>query len=70
VTIDPTWGDQRVFRYYRACLATVQNNGAGEGCDIARFRAANTAIETRLRQKLPGLMQRIDAFYPDSGSQP
>jgi hypothetical protein len=70
VAIDPGWGDQRVFRYYRACLATVQNNGAGEGSDIARFRAANSAIETRLRQKLPGLMQQIDAFYPDSGSQP
>jgi hypothetical protein len=70
VTIDPGWGDQRVFRYYRACLATFQNNGADEGRDIARFRAANSAIETRLRQKLPGLMQQIDAFYPDSGSQP
>jgi hypothetical protein len=70
VTIDPGWGDQRVFRYYRACLTTIQNNGAGEGSDIARFRAANSAIETRLRQKLPGLMQQIDAFYPDSGSQP
>jgi hypothetical protein len=70
VTIDPTWGDQRLFRYYRACLATFQDNGAGEPPDIARFRAANSAIETRLRQKLPGLMQQIDAFYPDSGSQP
>src|SRR5580700_7840306 len=70
VTIDPGWGDQRVFRYYRACLATVQNNGAGEGSDIARFRAANRAIETRLRQKLPGLMQQIDAFYPESESRP
>jgi hypothetical protein len=70
VTIDPGWGDQRVFRYYRACLATVQNNGAGEGSDIARFRAANRAIETRLRQKLPGLMQQIDAFYPEPGGRP
>jgi hypothetical protein len=70
VTIDPGWGDQRVFRYYRACLATVQNNGAGEGSDIARFRAANSAIETRLRQKVPGLMQQIDAFYPDAENQP
>jgi hypothetical protein len=69
VTIDPGWGDQRVFRYYRACLATFQDNGAGEPPDIARFRAANSAIETRLRQKLPGLMQQIDAFYPNSGSQ-
>jgi hypothetical protein len=68
VAIDPGWGDQRVFRYYRACLATFQNNGAGEPPDIVRFRAANSAIETRLRQKLPGLMQQIDAFYPDSGS--
>jgi len=70
VTIDPGWGDQRVFRYYRACLATFQNNGAGEPPDIARFRAANSAIETRLRQKLPGLMQQIDAFYPEPGSRP
>src|SRR5580700_5429666 len=70
VTIDPGWGDQRVFRYYRACLATFQNNGAGEPPDIARFRAANSAIETRLRQKLPGVMQQIDAFYPEPGSRP
>jgi hypothetical protein len=70
VTIDPGWGDQRVFRYYRACLATFQDNGAGEPPDIARFRAANSAIATRLRLKLPGLMQQIDAFYPESGGRP
>jgi hypothetical protein len=70
VTIDPGWGDRRVFRYYRACLATFQSNGAGEGSDVARFRAANRAIETRLRQKLPGLMQQIDAFYPEPGGRP
>jgi hypothetical protein len=48
----------------------VQNNGAGEPPDIARFRTANRAIEMRLRQKLPGLMQQIDAFYPGLGDQP
>ena len=63
--IDPSWGDQRVFRHYRARLAAFQGNGAGEPSDIAGFRVANSALEARLRRKLPGLMQQIDARYGD-----
>jgi hypothetical protein len=63
VAIEPTWGDRKVFQHYRARLAALRANGAGEEVDIARFRAANSAIEARLRIKLPQLMQQIDAFY-------
>ncbi len=68
--IDPSWGEQRVLRHYRARLAALQGNGADKGSDIARFRTANRALETRLRQKLPGLMQQIDALYGGDPQMP
>ena len=68
--INPSWGEQRVFRHYRARLAALQGNGADKGSDIARFRTANRALETRLRQKLPGLMQQIDALYGGDPQMP
>ena len=59
--IDPTWGDQKVFRHYRAALTAIHNSG--QAPEIARFRAANTVVETRLRMKLPHRMTEIDAIY-------
>jgi hypothetical protein len=60
--IDPTWGDEKVFRYYRAALITLQNKHSAQAPEIARFRNANTAVETRLRMKLPHRMPEIDAI--------
>jgi hypothetical protein len=56
-----------VFRHYRAYLAALRRNGSSQQPDIAGFRAANSAIEDRLRQRLPGLMQQLDALY---GAEP
>jgi hypothetical protein len=64
VAIDPSWGDRRVFRHYWQRLAAVQSKGSFGNADIARFRAANAAVETRLRTKLPQLAKQIDAAYP------
>jgi hypothetical protein len=61
--IDPTWGDQKVFRYYRAALITLQNKHSAQAPEIAHFRNANTAVETGLRMKLPHRMPEIDAIY-------
>jgi hypothetical protein len=63
ISIDPSWGDQRVFRHYRAYLAALRRNGSSQPPDIAGLRAANSAIEDRLRQRLPGMMQQLDALY-------
>jgi hypothetical protein len=60
IVVDPSWGDQRVFRYYRAQLAAVCRKGSGTADALARFRAVNHAIEQRLREKLPHLMRQID----------
>ena len=68
VVIDPTWGDRKVFRHYRASLAAFRPNGSATPPEIARFRAANSAIETRLQVKLPQLMREIDALY-DGGPE-
>ena len=69
--IDPSWGDQKVFRHYRTSLAALRNdNGSGDTPPIARFRQANQTLETRLRAKLPQLMQQIDATYGPWHLQP
>jgi hypothetical protein len=62
VVIDPTWGDRKVLRHYRASLTAFWTNGSAEPPEVARFRAANSATETRLRGKLPQLMGEIDAL--------
>jgi hypothetical protein len=62
VVIDPTWGDRKVFRHYRASLSAFRTNGSAKPPDIARFRAVNSVIETRLQIKLPQLMREIDAL--------
>ena len=49
VVIDPTWGDRKVFRHYRASLTAFRTNGSAKPPEIARFRAVNSATETRLR---------------------
>jgi hypothetical protein len=67
ISIDPSWGEQRVFRHYRAYLAAFRGKCSSQLPDIAGFRAANSAIEDRLRQRLPGLMQQLDALY---GAEP
>jgi hypothetical protein len=61
--IDPTWGDQKVFRHYRAALIAIHNDHSGRAPEIARFRAANTVVETRLRMKLPHRLTEIEAIY-------
>jgi hypothetical protein len=63
LTIDPGWGEQKVLRHYRAALIAVHNRTSGQASEIARFREANAAVETRLRQKLAGRMVEIDAIY-------
>src|SRR5262249_44100083 len=67
VPIKPIWGDQKVLRYYRQALASLQRHDAAE---IAKFRAANAAIEARLRRKLPQRMEEIDFFYGGSRVSP
>ena len=59
-SIKPIWGDQRVLRYYRQALASLQPHNAAA---IAEFRAANAAIEARLRRKLPQRMEELDFLY-------
>ena len=63
MTIDPGWGDQKVLRHYRAALIAVHNRTSGNASEIARFREANAAVETRLRQKLAERVVEIDAIY-------
>ena len=65
--IKPIWGDQKVLRYYRQALASLQPHDAAE---IAKFRAANAAIETRLRRKLPHRMEEIEFLYGGSRASP
>ena len=66
--IDPTWGDRKVFRHYRASLTAFRTNGSPKPTEVVRFRAANSGTETRLRGKLPQLMREIDALY-DGGPE-
>jgi hypothetical protein len=67
VPIKPIWGDQRVLRYYRQALVSLQPRDAAE---IAKFRAANAAIEARLRRKLPHRMEEIEFLYGGSRGSP
>jgi hypothetical protein len=60
LTIDRGWGDQKVFRYYRAALTAVHHREPGDTSEIARFREANAELETPLRAKLPAPMAEID----------
>ena len=68
--IDPTWGDQKVFRHYRATVMTLHRQGMKGSDRIAAFRAANAAVETRLRTKLPEWMKQIDTLYGELGAEP
>ena len=63
VSIKPIRGDQKVLRYYRQVLASLQPHDAPE---ISKFRAANAAIEARLRRKLRQRMEEIDFLYGGS----
>jgi hypothetical protein len=67
VPIKLIWGDQKVLRYYRQALASLQPHDAAE---IAKFRAANAAIEARLRRKLPQRMEEIEFLYSGSRVSP
>jgi hypothetical protein len=67
VPIKPIGGDQKVLRYCRQALATVQPHEAAE---IAKFRAANAAIEARLWRKLPQRMEEIGFLYGGSRVSP
>src|SRR5580700_8540074 len=61
--IEPGWGEQRVFRHYRAALIAIHNQNSGKASEIVRFREANAAVEARLRGKLPQWMTEIDAIF-------
>jgi len=56
-------GAAKVLRYYRQALASLQPHDAPE---ISKFRAANAAIEARLRRKLRQRMEEIDFLYGGS----
>ena len=66
VTIEPSWGDQRVFQHYRAGLRELYDSGAANPVMVARFRETNRTIETRLRQRMPHLIAQIDALYAET----
>jgi hypothetical protein len=66
VTIDPSWGDQRVFQYYRARLGELFDGGPAMAALVPRFRETNSAIEARLRQRLPHLIGQIDALFGET----
>jgi hypothetical protein len=63
VSIKPIRSDQKVLRYYRQALASLQPHDAA---DVAKFRAANVAIEARLWRKLPQRMEEIEFLYGGS----
>jgi hypothetical protein len=67
VPIKPIWGDQKVLRYYRQALASLQPHDAVE---IAKFRAANSVFEARLWRKLPQRMEEIQFLYGSSRVSP
>ena len=66
VTVEPSWGDQRVFQHYRARLRELYDSGTATTEMVARFRETNRAIETRLRQRMPHLIAQIDALYAET----
>jgi hypothetical protein len=66
VTIEPSWGDQRVFQHYRAGLRELYDSGAVTPVMLARFRETNRAIEARLRQRMPHLIAQVDALYAET----
>jgi hypothetical protein len=66
VTVEPSWGDQRVFQHYRARLRELFDGGAATTALVPRFRETNHAIEARLRQRLPNLISQIDALCAEA----
>jgi hypothetical protein len=67
VPIKPIWGDQKVLWYYRQVRASLKPNDADQ---IAKFHAANAAIEARLWRKLPQRMEEIEFLYSGSRVSP
>jgi hypothetical protein len=67
VPIKPIWGDQKVLWYYRQVRASLKPNDAAQ---IAKFHAANAAIEARLWRKLPQRMEEIEFLYSGSRVSP
>jgi hypothetical protein len=65
--IKATWGVQKIFQQYRAALNALSDNPARDKPTIARFRQANIGVEERLRAKLSGRMEQIDAIYRRAG---
>lgn len=63
IAFDRRWGDRKLFLYYRTHLAAVQRDRSAAPNEIARFRETNSAIEQRLRSKLPQLMRLIDVEF-------
>jgi hypothetical protein len=68
--INPTWGLQKIFQHYRAALNVLCDSPNRNQPTIARFREANTAVEQRLRSKLPGCMRQIEAIYQSAALEP
>jgi hypothetical protein len=69
VTMDPTWGHQKIFQHYRARLRELHNDGTGKASLLVSFRESNSVVEGWLRQKVPDLMTQIDALYADAAAQ-
>jgi hypothetical protein len=65
--ISSTWGVQKIFQHYRAALTALSDSPKQSKPTIARFREANISVEQRLRAKLSGRMEPIDAIYRRAG---
>jgi hypothetical protein len=59
-----------LFLYFRASLTSVHHRDPVQAVEIARFREANAALETRLRTKLPDRMAEIDFLYGGAFATP
>lgn len=65
--ISSTWGLQKIFQQYRAALTALSDSPKRSKPTIVRFRQTNISVEQRLRAKLSGRMEPIDAIYRRAG---
>jgi hypothetical protein len=64
VEIDPTWGVQKIFHRYREALERYALRTGATGSELALFRRANEAIESRLQASLPERMMQLSERFP------
>jgi hypothetical protein len=67
LTINPTWGIQKIFCQYRAALTALCDKPARSTDEIAQFRRANINLEERIRAKLPSQVKLLEAVYQKFG---